>query len=350
MCFTTIYEIKFPSNPNGKPALRACSKLLETFMKNGKTLTAETRSHLFRVFTRFKELVETDRKVFENNGYRTAKKFAPVEMVAVACLISMYSHNRNNELLLGDIREMRLTLRQHMPDLRTHRPTWDVIWQFLEELEDFRGTVAKPATTKRRFQAAAGVHPQMKQEFDIDVEPRVEPSTPNPPAKTSGSSRAPQEKRKGKVPKGKPAKTAAKENPTEEQAQYPTPCGSATPAPSLRARRSQSPDSVLGHSDNEEARPVELATSNTNTTTLPTPVVPVAHMSPAVASGNQSLPIVPAQVQPQPDAKPPQLGPLVTQETPMAGSSPMRKRTADAAFGSSKLASQARALAARKRA
>ena len=104
-------------------------------MKNIKALDDATKSHLASVFTTFKELVEEDLQTFKNNGYRTVKTFAPVELIAVAVLISMYGDLRNNALLLGDVRAMRLTLRQTRHDLQMNQGTWDAIWEFLESLE-----------------------------------------------------------------------------------------------------------------------------------------------------------------------------------------------------------------------
>jgi len=110
-------------------------------MKNIKALDDATKSHLASVFTTFKELVEEDLQTFKNNGYRTVKTFAPVELIAVAVLISMYGDSRNNALLLGDVRAMRLTLRQTRHDLQMNQGTWDAIWEFLESLESYRGVV-----------------------------------------------------------------------------------------------------------------------------------------------------------------------------------------------------------------
>ena len=123
-------------------------------MKNTKALDDATKSHLASVFTTFKELVEEDLQTFKNNGYRTVKTFAPVELIAVAILISMYGDSRNNTLLLGDVRAMRLTLRQTRHDLQMNQGTWDAIWEFLESLESYRGAVdgfcetVKKTTTK----------------------------------------------------------------------------------------------------------------------------------------------------------------------------------------------------------
>lgn len=118
--------------------LKVSASNLEKFCKNG-SLNEETKSHLAGVFSFFKELVDMDPAVFQNNGYRVVKTFAPIEFIAVAVLISMYEDSRSHETILGDIRTMRQSLRQSLLDLRTNKTTWDAIWRFLEELESYRG-------------------------------------------------------------------------------------------------------------------------------------------------------------------------------------------------------------------
>ena len=151
-------------------------------MKNIKALDDATKSHLASVFTTFKELVEEDLQTFKNNGYRTVKTFAPVEVIAVAVLISMYGDSRNNALLLGDVRAMRLTLRQTRHDLQMNQGTWDAVWEFLESLELYRGavdgfceTVKKTATKAqgelRSSEKAKPFHNTTKSEVPVITNP-----------------------------------------------------------------------------------------------------------------------------------------------------------------------------------
>lgn len=158
--FTRLFEDDFSSvvglaktnRGAGFRLLLCCfSQILEdVFMKNIKALDDATKSHLASVFTTFKELVGEDLQTFKNNGYRTVKTFAPVELIAVAVLISMYGDSRNSALLLGDVRVMRLTLRQTRHDLQMNQGTWDAIWEFLESLESYRGAVDSFCETVRK--------------------------------------------------------------------------------------------------------------------------------------------------------------------------------------------------------
>lgn len=163
-CFSMILEVQHPSKANGKPILKQTPNDLGKLAKNEAALDDATKSHLARVFTTFKELIEDDLQTFKDNGYRNVKTFAPVEMVAVAVLISMYGDTRNHQLLLGDIRDLRTTLRQNLQDLRLNSITWNVVWEYLERLEQFRGavdgsTIHKQKGRPRKKSSSAMVQP-----------------------------------------------------------------------------------------------------------------------------------------------------------------------------------------------
>lgn len=98
-----------------------------------------SRAYLTTVFDRFQEIIEQSPTSFQNNNYKLARLFAPIELPAVAVLISEYMDTRNNYMLIGDIEAMRDTIRQHLPDLRMDNTTWKTIAQFIDELESFRG-------------------------------------------------------------------------------------------------------------------------------------------------------------------------------------------------------------------
>jgi len=194
-CFSMILEVEHPSKGDGKPTLKQSPKDLEKLTKNVGALDDATKSHLARVFTTFKELVEEDPQTFKDNGYRNVKTFAPVEMVAVAILISMYGDTRNHQLLLGDIRDMRTTLRQNLQDLRLNSTTWNVVWEYLERLEQFRGAVdgsTVPTKRPRHKEPSAGtaqpaisqnVNPPIKNE-EADRQPLLRAVAPLPVAAT----------------------------------------------------------------------------------------------------------------------------------------------------------------------
>ncbi len=131
--------------------------------KNAKACNEATKSHLSRVFATFQDLVVSSPETFRNNNYKVARKFSPVELIATAVLISKYFDSRNNELLLGDIRHMRESIRQALPDLRLDAITWKTVSQYVYELESYRGAtdgsniVRKTFRTDGRF--ARATHP-----------------------------------------------------------------------------------------------------------------------------------------------------------------------------------------------
>ncbi|KAF2839870.1 hypothetical protein M501DRAFT_909464, partial [Patellaria atrata CBS 101060] len=137
-CFSQIMELQKPAKDNRVPTIKTNAMDTERLLKKPELLDMPTRSHLSRVFSTFKTLIQKDPKVFENNNYRKAKNFAPVEIVAVACLISMYGDTRDHDTLLGDIAYMRTFLRAELPDLRMYTTTWNSIWKYLDNLESYR--------------------------------------------------------------------------------------------------------------------------------------------------------------------------------------------------------------------
>ena len=139
-CFSQIYECLDPTQPNGVPRLRNTMKALESLCSNPQSLDTVTKSHLRSVFETFQGLVDMDRTIFEDNGYRTIKTFAPIELIAVCCLISQ-KMERPLGMLRGDILAMRKQMREIHPDLRVNRECWASIWKFIEGLEKQRGAV-----------------------------------------------------------------------------------------------------------------------------------------------------------------------------------------------------------------
>ncbi|KAF2712739.1 hypothetical protein K504DRAFT_211324 [Pleomassaria siparia CBS 279.74] len=142
-CFSQIIEVQHPSGANGVPKLKTTHANLPKLLKNQEAVDDEIKSHLASVFTTFNDLLQEDPNVFTNSDKRLrgVQTFAPVEMVAVAVLISIYSETRNNRLLLGDISALRESLREHFVDLRMNHSVWVFIWEYIDNLERIRGTI-----------------------------------------------------------------------------------------------------------------------------------------------------------------------------------------------------------------
>ena len=150
-CFSQILEVMHPTASNGIPMLKTNHIALPKFVKNTGAVDDGIKSHLANVWRTFKNLLEADSDTFTNTSkyLRGVQTFAPVEMVAVAVLISMYSDTRNIDLLLGDIRALRQSLREHFVDLRLNAPVWRFAWAYIDDLEAHRGAVDNSVVTRK---------------------------------------------------------------------------------------------------------------------------------------------------------------------------------------------------------
>lgn len=112
-------------------------------------MDAATRAHLRFVFETFHELVEEDRSIFEYKNYTNRKAFSPIELIAIACLISLKAAERPKAMLRGDIQALRLHLREVHSDIRLNKPCWLTAWRFIDTLEHHRGAVDRSTVEKR---------------------------------------------------------------------------------------------------------------------------------------------------------------------------------------------------------
>ncbi|KAF2499427.1 hypothetical protein BU16DRAFT_578999 [Lophium mytilinum] len=170
-CFSQILEVQHPTNANGIPVLKTSVSAIDNLLRNPEALDDSTKSHLATVFTTFTELVSEKESVFKDNGYERVKTFSPLEVVAVAVLISKYGDARNHEMLLGDISMMRITFRVQKLDLKLNGDCWKMVWEFIDTLEQFRGaidgeTVQPPDSTPQASAAAKSAKKSAKKTTD----------------------------------------------------------------------------------------------------------------------------------------------------------------------------------------
>jgi hypothetical protein len=152
-CFSQIVEVMHPTAADGVPILKTNHNALPKLLSNEGAVDDKIKSHLASVWSTFKDLIDQDEDVFTNaNKYlRGVQTFAPVEMVAVVVLISIYSETRNKSLLLGDIRAMREAIRENFVDIRMNTSVWKFVWEFIDGLESIRGAT-NGSTVDRRVQ------------------------------------------------------------------------------------------------------------------------------------------------------------------------------------------------------
>lgn len=77
------------------------------------------------------------------------KAFSPIELIAVACLISQKAAVRSKAMLRGDILALRVHLREVHSDIRLSKPCWLTVWRFIDTIEHHRGAVDRSAVEKR---------------------------------------------------------------------------------------------------------------------------------------------------------------------------------------------------------
>lgn len=149
-CFSQVMEVEAGDCEDGSvPALKASSAAVKKLVAHPELLDEALKSRLMRTFTTFARLLEQDPNVFhDNQRYARVKSFAPVELLAVAVLISHYGESRSNELLLGDIQLLREELRRVHQDLRMNTSCWRTVWAFIDTLERIRG--ATDGTTRAK--------------------------------------------------------------------------------------------------------------------------------------------------------------------------------------------------------
>ncbi|KAF2273292.1 uncharacterized protein EI97DRAFT_503573 [Westerdykella ornata] len=155
-CFSQILEVEHPAAASGVPSLKSKINNIQKLVENKNALDDGTRSHLAAVFRKFNELINLDPEVFRNveRKLKGVQTFAPIEMVAIAVLISMYSDERNDRLLIGDIKYLRNLLRENFTDLRMNDSIWRFIWDYIDDLELHRGAVDGTTVAPRESRSA----------------------------------------------------------------------------------------------------------------------------------------------------------------------------------------------------
>ncbi|KAF2830198.1 hypothetical protein CC86DRAFT_453654 [Ophiobolus disseminans] len=246
-CFSQIVEVMHPTAADGIPILKTGHTSLPKLLNNKGAVDDGIKSHLASVWSTFKDLVEQDSNTFTNaNKYlRGVQTFAPVEMVGVTVLISMYAETRNQQLLLGDIRGMREAIREHFVDIRTNNSLWKFIWEYLEDLETTRGAVDGSTVTR------GIVQPAKPSASDTDSAAR----SPTSPAPKVGAKRA------RPTAKTKPSSILPPQLPFTIKKEEGTPKSTEGPSQPKRRRTDPSPLSP-------PASDVERATSGTFSTAL----------------------------------------------------------------------------------
>ena len=153
-CFAQIYEAQDPTAADGIPRIKDKVKQLQSFCSNEASLNAKTRAHLHSVFTLFAALIKNYPDVFRDRGFRYTKTFAPLELVSVSVLLSQYMDKRPEGLLKGDIIAFREQMRALHSDMTLNDVTWRSAWNFIDDLERYRGTTDGSTKMKKNARLA----------------------------------------------------------------------------------------------------------------------------------------------------------------------------------------------------
>ncbi|KAI9768927.1 MAG: hypothetical protein M1840_004523 [Geoglossum simile] len=130
-------DTKMDIHARNVPALQNSQQSLNSFVKTNATTSAiNLMTWIFRLWDKIRL---HDPSVFKNNDFKIAKRFSPMEFIAVGVLLFKYGAERNLTMLSGDISSLRAYLRENVLDIHTNSPTWRVCWQFIDDLVGFRG-------------------------------------------------------------------------------------------------------------------------------------------------------------------------------------------------------------------
>ncbi len=144
-CFIQIYEGFNPKAADGIPALWNTFRLLETFCSTAPTLDSNTKSHFRLVFEQLEDFAENDRTMFYSENYTKSQSLSPlspIELVAVASLISQKGTERPKDVLKEDVVALIARMREVHVDLRMSKVCWITAWTFISTLEHHRRVVA----------------------------------------------------------------------------------------------------------------------------------------------------------------------------------------------------------------
>lgn len=147
-CFIQIYEVFNPKAADGVPILWNTFKLLETFCSTAPPLDSKTKSHFRFVFGMISSFAENDRTMFYSENYTKSQSLSPlspIELVAVAALISQKGTDRPQNILKDDVVALIACMREAHVDLRMSKVCWITAWTFIKNLESYRGAIGEPS-------------------------------------------------------------------------------------------------------------------------------------------------------------------------------------------------------------
>lgn len=150
--FAQVMEVDSPSGNGSSPGFAMTPTKLTNLIKHDELLTEKLKRVFKKVFDRFQELLDkclikdgsavghqiNPNSCFGKNpesireaNLHHVKTFSPLELLCTAILIHVHGDERNNKLLMGDIMDMRIVLRENHKDLRLNGACWITAWDYI---------------------------------------------------------------------------------------------------------------------------------------------------------------------------------------------------------------------------
>ncbi|TAQ88686.1 hypothetical protein B7494_g2962 [Chlorociboria aeruginascens] len=151
--FTMIQEVMAGQRRRSStPTLQASPQSLLKVLEDKEPLNAALKLKLKGIFDKYESLIQecsvqvtaTRFKVKKNSAFDPApdflltdglhhvRTFSPLELVATGILVAYHMGRRPDEMLIGDIKELRYYLREHQKDLRLNAQCWATAWEFIQ--------------------------------------------------------------------------------------------------------------------------------------------------------------------------------------------------------------------------
>jgi hypothetical protein len=139
-----------------KPILQSSPAVLTKLLMDDASLDEGTKAKFKQVFDKFQHLIElsseeTARSKYgfvikpdtafdpapgylSERGLGHVKTFSPIELITTAVLLSVHMGDRTDDMLLGDIKEMRHYFREEHKDLRINQVCWTTAWNYVDNV------------------------------------------------------------------------------------------------------------------------------------------------------------------------------------------------------------------------
>lgn len=130
--FIQIIECLAFSIDREAPDAKFSMKAIESFCADKDSFTNQNKRHLEEVFGLFSRLASEEDSPFTAVDLEEGtKSFAPVELIAIACLISQKKDQLSLTRMKKRVKRLRIFLRLKHKHLRISAAVWKTAWEFI---------------------------------------------------------------------------------------------------------------------------------------------------------------------------------------------------------------------------